>query len=333
MKKIINVTICIFSLFSTKVFSQDIAEKDFFCCSVFDLHKTSTSISKYKDHPNQKGIEAEIINIEADETFRDESKQITILQGDTKIVRGTETIRSELTNVLQLEDRARLSGNVKYENEGLEVESPYAEYNTKNSRTDFIAPVYKYSSLDISGKARYGVRLKNKKMFLKNSTYTTCDLINPDWNLISKTTELDFEKGIGKGRNVFVTVKGVPVFFTPYMQFSLDEQRKSGFLVPDFSGSWTKGPDVITPFYWNIAENMDMLIKPGYIQKRGSKIESTYRYLNKNFDGSIYFSYLDDDSEYKGSGKKTRSNSYRYNFYVKHQQTISNNLEIDLLYD
>ena len=333
MKKIINVTICIFSLFSTKVFSQDFDENDFFCCSIFDLHKTSTSISKYKDHPNKKNIESEIINIEADETFRDESKQITILQGDTKIIRGSETIRSELTNVLQLEDRARLSGNVKYENEGLEVESPYAEYNTKNSRTDFIAPVYKYSSLDISGKARYGVRLKNKKMFLKNSTYTTCDLINPDWNLISKTTELDFEKGIGKGRNVFVTVKGVPVFFTPYMQFSLDEQRKSGFLVPDFSGSWTKGPDVITPFYWNIAENMDMLIKPGYIQKRGSKIESTYRYLNKNSDGAIFFSYLDDDSEYKGSGKNTRDNSNRYNFYVQHQQTFSNNIEIDLLYD
>jgi hypothetical protein len=37
-------------------------------------------------------------------------------------------------------------------------------------RADFIAPIYKYPSLDISGKARYGVRLKNKKMFLKNST-------------------------------------------------------------------------------------------------------------------------------------------------------------------
>ena len=333
MKKIINITICVFSLFSTKVFSQDFDEKDFFCCSVFDMHKTSTSISKYQDSSNKKNITTETINIEADETFRDESKQITILKGDTKIMRGTETIRSELTNVLQLEDRARLSGNVKYENEGLEVESPYAEYNTKSSRTDFIAPVYKYSSLDISGKARYGVRLKNKKMFLKNSTYTTCDLINPDWNLVSGTTELDFEKGVGKGKNVFVTIKGVPVFYTPYMQFSLDEQRKSGFLVPDFSGSWVKGPDVITPFYWNIAENIDMLIKPGYIQKRGSKIESTYRYLNKNFAGSMFFSYLDDDSQYKGSGKNTRSNSNRYNFYAKHQQTFSNNLEIDLLYD
>ena len=66
-------------------------------------------------------------------------------------------------------------------------------------------------------------------MFLKNSTYTTCDLINPTWNLISGTTELDFENGVGKGKNVFVTIKGVPVFYSPYMQFSLDEQRKLVF--------------------------------------------------------------------------------------------------------
>ena len=42
MKKIINVTICIFTLFSTKVFSQDFDENDFFCCSVYELYKTST---------------------------------------------------------------------------------------------------------------------------------------------------------------------------------------------------------------------------------------------------------------------------------------------------
>jgi len=336
MKKIINVTICIFTLFSTKVFSQEPDETDFFCCSVNELYKTSTNFISSENKESKKENEdtsRDIINIEANETYRNESKQITILQGDTKIIRGSETIQSELTNVLQSEDRARLSGNVKYQNEGLQVTSPYAEYNTKSSRTDFIAPSYTYSSLDISGKARYGVRLKNKKMFLKNSTYTTCDLINPTWNLISGTTELDFENGVGKGKNVFVTIKGVPVFYSPYMQFSLDEQRKTGFLVPDFSGSWVKGPDVITPFYWNIAENMDLLIKPGYIQERGSKIESTYRYLNKNYDGSIFFAYLDDDSEYKGSGKNTRSNSNRYNFYFKHKQTFANNITIDLLYD
>ncbi len=333
MKKIFNVTICIFLLFSTKVFAQDINDEDFFCCSVYELYKTSTKNISTNNNDNKDVNEQIIINIEADESYRDEKQEITILKGDTVIKRGTETIRSELTNFLQKEDRARLSGNVVYENEGLKVESPYAEYNTKSARTDFITPKYKYSSLDISGKARYGVRLKNKKMFLKNSTYTTCDLINPDWNLISSTTELDFEKGVGKGANVFVTIRGVPVFYTPYMQFSLDEQRKTGFLVPDFSGSWVKGPDIVTPFYWNIAENMDMLIEPSYIQERGSRLQTTFRYLDKSYSGSLFISYLDDDSEYKGSGKNTRDNSDRYNFYIDHKQKFSNNINVELLYD
>ena len=108
----------------------------------------------------------------------------------------------------------------------------------------------------------------------------------------------------------------MPVFYSPYMQFSLDEQRKTGFLVPDFSGSWVKGPDVITPFYWNIAENMDMLIEPSYIQERGSQIASHFRYLNKNYEGSFFLSYLDDDSEYKKASKNLRGNSNRYNFYL-----------------
>jgi hypothetical protein len=93
MKKIINITICIFSLFSMKAFSQDINEEDFFCCSVYELYKTSTKsdLSSNNNSENDVIEPAEIINIEADETFRDEGRQITILQGDTKIVRGTET--------------------------------------------------------------------------------------------------------------------------------------------------------------------------------------------------------------------------------------------------
>ena len=264
------------------------------------------------------------IEVEADESYWHEKKQLTILQGDTKIIRGNETIKSELTNYLQNENRARLSGNVQYNADGIEVNAPYAEYDTKEARTDFISPKYKYSSLNITGKARYGVRLKNKKMFLKNSTYTTCNLINPDWNLISKTTELDFEKGVGTGKNVFLTVRGVPVFFTPYMRFSLDEQRKTGFLIPEWSGSWAKGPDVFTPFYWNIASNMDMLIQPSYLQDRGSRIETTFRYLKKEFDGAIYISYLGDDSTYIDD---------RYKVLVDHKHQVNPNLLINTHYE
>ena len=377
MKNSNKIIICVFMLINSSLYAENtgnIEDKNFFCCSIYDLYKThslkenskistnkvSTLESSLKfsenikvsekeidfnrdkikayedeDQDNQKKITEDqkskditenknLIKVEANESYWDENKRITILQGDTKIIRGSETIKSELANFLQAEDRARLSGSVQYDADGIEVKAPYAEYNTKEGRTDFISPKYKYPSLDISGKARYGVRLKNKKMFLKNSTYTTCDLINPDWNLISKSTELDFEKGVGTGRNVFVSVKGVPVFYSPYMRFSLDEQRKTGFLVPEWSGSWTKGPDIFTPFYWNIAPNMDMLIQPSYIQDKGSQIETNFRYLQKNYDGAIDVSYLGDDSEY---------NDDRYKVLVDHKHQVNPNLFIDTHYE
>ena len=83
--------------------------------------KLSTDIKQIKgsdENFDASEPSRDIITIEADETFRDESKQVTILQGDTKIVRGSETIQSELTNVLQLEDRARMSGNVSMKTMG-----------------------------------------------------------------------------------------------------------------------------------------------------------------------------------------------------------------------
>ena len=376
MKNSIKIIFCVFVLLNSSSYAENtdkLEERDFFCCSIYDLYKTDSTKnnnktikkdifsakSKIEDIKINKTSTNEIdiinstvkpfdeennivndqqktennifskksqdhIEVEADESYWHEKKQLTILQGDTKIIRGNETIKSELTNYLQNENRARLSGNVQYNADGIEVNAPYAEYDTKEARTDFISPKYKYSSLNITGKARYGVRLKNKKMFLKNSSYTTCDLINPDWNLISKTTELDFEKGVGTGKNVFVTVRGVPVFFTPYMRFSLDEQRKTGFLVPEWSGSWTKGPDVFTPFYWNIAPNMDMLIEPSYIQDRGSQIETTFRYLENKFDGAVHISYLGDDSEYVDD---------RYRVLIDHKHQVNQNLFIGAHYE
>ena len=381
MKNSSKIIIYLFLLLNSRLYAENIdnlEEKSFFCCSIYDLYKTDSSeeivesaqlknankdlgneieilkvsttvseesfakniseenISIEPKKVNEKiqvgsDVDTDLIHIEADESYWHENKQLTILQGDTKIIRGNEIIKGELTNFLQLENRARLSGNVQYNADGMEVKAPYAEYNTRESRTDFISPEYKFSSLNISGKARYGVRLKNKKMFLKNATYTTCDLINPDWNLISKTTELDFQEGVGTGKNVFVTIKGVPVFYTPYMRFSLDEQRKTGFLVPEWSGSWAKGPDVFTPFYWNIATNMDMLIQPSYIQERGSQIESNFRYLNESYNGSMYVSYLANDSLY--SSAHGLDDEDRYKLLLDHRHQVNEYLLTNIHYE
>ena len=221
MKNSIKIIFCVFVLLNSSSYAENtdkFEERDFFCCSIYDLYKTSSTINNNKTikkniFPAKNKIEdikiiktntneinvidnkvkpfneennilkdqqrtennifskksQDHIEVEADESYWHEKKQLTILQGDTKITRGNETIKSELTNYLQNENRARLSGNVQYNADGIEVNAPYAEYDTKEARTDFISPKYKYSSLNITGKARYGVRLKNKKQCIKNA--------------------------------------------------------------------------------------------------------------------------------------------------------------------
>ena len=70
MKKLINITICVFALFSAEIYSQEPAEEDFFCCSVYELNKTSTEITvlkktKAREIESQVNGTSEIINIEA----------------------------------------------------------------------------------------------------------------------------------------------------------------------------------------------------------------------------------------------------------------------------
>ncbi|MEC7885930.1 MAG: LPS assembly protein LptD [Pseudomonadota bacterium] len=309
--------------------SDDVDSKSFFCCSVSDLYRVSSNTQVYSpdsvdnNKASQENDNAKIM-VESDRTYRNKEKEIIILEGTTKISREDEVVTSELANVLQKEEKIRLSGNVKYTNEGLEVTAPYAEHNMKKAETDFLSPKYRYEELEVSGRAKYAIRKKDKTLYLNKASYTTCNLLNPDWSLFSDNAKLDFNKGIGTATDVFIKVKDFPVFYSPYMRFSLDDQRKTGFLVPDFSGSWSKGPDVATPFYWNISPNRDLLVTPSYQQARGPELETHFRYLERDYQGDLFISYLHDDDKYLDD---------RYNYSFLHKGKISKNLSIDLLYD
>lgn len=138
---------------------------------------------------------------------------------------------------------------------------------------------------------------------LNKSTFSTCPPTNPAWRV--KASHIELNKNIGRGyaTNARVFVKGIPVFYLPYLNFSIDRQRKSGFLWPtvgvknssdDIYTSW--GTYVQLPFYWNMAPNYDMTITPGYLSRRGVLIMDRFRYLTSKGYGTIDFSVLPEDA-------------------------------------
>jgi len=140
---------------------------------------------------------------------------------------------------------------------------------------------------------------------LDRATYTTCDPGDGSWLLSASRIDLDFEEGLGEAEQAVLRLKGVPVFYTPWIQFPIDDRRRSGLLMPSFGNSSDNGFELAVPWYWNIAPNRDATFTPRLLTRRGLQLATEYRYLYQATDdpasrqeGKIDFEILPGDDIY-----------------------------------
>lgn len=151
---------------------------------------------------------------------------------------------------------------------------------------------------------------KEPKVYeLYRCSFSTCSPVDPAWQIKASHIELDKNTGRGYATHARVLVKKVPIFYIPYINFSIDNQRKSGFLWPSVglaSNKW--GPYFLAPFYWNMAANYDMVITPGWLSKRGFQLSDTFRYLSHTSSGKLNGSVLIHDKFFANYQKKAEEN-------------------------
>lgn len=133
---------------------------------------------------------------------------------------------------------------------------------------------------------------------LEQASYTTCPQGNTDWVLSAREVELDQTDGTGTARGAKLEFKDVPILYTPYISFPLDDRRKSGLLVPKYGTTDETGVDVTVPWYWNIAPNYDATIVPRYMSDRGIMMGGEFRYLHANNSGKLSAEYLPSDDRF-----------------------------------
>ena len=124
-----------------------------------------------------------------------------------------------------------------------------------------------------------------------NSRINSCEPGDDSWYLNSSLLDLDYVNGVGVARNARLNFYGVPILYTPWMDFPLNGNRKSGFLPPTFK-TGSNGTEVALPYYWNIAPNYDATITPHFNDKHGTMLGAEFRYLQPNYTGSIYTEQL-----------------------------------------
>ena len=155
---------------------------------------------------------------------------------------------------------------------------------------------------------------------LENSTFTTCSIDDDAWYVRTSDLKLDYDEEVGEGKNAVLYFKDVPFLYSPWVSFSLNSRRKSGFLRPSLGTSSDKGFEFQLPYYWNIAPNRDATITPRLMSRRGVQLASEYRYLNTAL-GGIYRGQL--TAEYL-PGDRLRDGRNRHGISLRHEQTAGN---------
>lgn len=156
----------------------------------------------------------------------------------------------------------------------------------------------KVTNLTAWGQAHEFAQNEPRVYELYGATYTTCPPINPAWYLQGSHIVLNKNTGKGYATHARLYIKDIPVVYIPYLNFSIDNQRKTGFLKPTIGTRNKWGPYSLFPFYLNLAPNYDMTITPGILTKRGLFITDNFRYLSPIGNGNLNFSFLPEDREF-----------------------------------
>ena len=119
-------------------------------------------------------------------------------------------------------------------------------------------------------------------------------------------------------------VKNVPVFYTPYIHFPIDDRRQSGFLPPSISYSNKNGLDLTTPYYFNLAPNFDATLYPNYMSDRGLLTEGEFRYLSKSSESRIGGAWLSDSNDERKLQSEYKKDRWMYT--LQHEQGFNQRL-------
>ena len=236
------------------------------------------------------------IDASADNTEVHENGDIT-LEGDVEIRQGQRVFRAPRIEYEAASGALRVPGAVELSDPQVRVKGERASVSAAGS-AEFTNTEFELKARAGHGSASRIAVSQTGELVLDEVSYTTCpetpEESKPDWELKVGRLSIDEQTRIGTATNARVEVKGIPIFYTPYISFPVGNERKSGFLFPA-SASSRGGPGVSVPWYWNIAPNYDATFAPTWYSGRGAELGLELRGLTERHRGVLNGNYLPDD--------------------------------------
>jgi len=194
------------------------------------------------------------------------------------------------------------------------ITGPELRFKRDTETGYFSSPRFYAGVTGARGEAREIRFLGPDKYEASDARYTTCVAPNNDWYLRSEEIEVDRMRKVGTARNATVYFLDVPIMYTPWLEFPLSNERKSGFLTPTAGSTQIRGLELATPYYFNLAPNYDATFTPRLMTKRGLQLGGQARYLFESAVGEVNGEVLPNDDV---------TDTTRWGFSWRHNQQVA----------
>ena len=222
------------------------------------------------------------------------------LRGDVQIQQGNRSLRAPIAHLNHQTREGSADGGVLVEQTDVLLAGERAQLNLDSKAVTLQDVNFLLIGPEFRGNATEVRRDETGALTVAHGTFTRCDPGNSNWRVQSKSLVIKQDSIFGTARHAVLRVKGVPVFYTPYLSFPVSDERKSGFLFPGLGYSDEDGLDITLPYYFNIAPNFDATLIPRYLSDRGTGAEVELRHLSSWEESILGGAFLPEDDLFNG---------------------------------
>ena len=241
-----------------------------------------------------------------------------VVTGDVTVKQGNRELKADTVAFDREQQITEASGNITYREPGVVLLGKHLTFDSDRQHATIDGAHFALHAAQLSGAAQRLERDASGDIAITDGAVTFCAPEDPIWYVNAGTLEIDPDAGMAEAHHATLRIAGVPVFYVPWINFPIDDRRKTGLLFPSIGSDTRGGVDITTPIYFNLAPNYDATYSPRYIGERGLVHQGNGRWLSEAVGfWDVSGQYIDSDDKYRDDFPD--ADSERWAVGVKHR--------------
>jgi len=216
------------------------------------------------------------LEITADTIVYEGERELYVAEGNVRVVQEQRSIEADWVVFSSRTRRGIAAGDVVVVDGEEVLEARFIDFNIDSlqgvcfeTRLDTGPDGFKVGAQELE-------KTGDKTYHVQQGVFTTCRCPSEDdqepWKIVVEEGDVRLG-GYAQVKKTTVDVLGIPTLWLPWLIFPVKTERESGVLLPDFGMSKRSGFQVGLPLFWAARDNVNVLVTPNYLQKRGVQAE------------------------------------------------------------